>query len=83
MWTKANPGVGDPLPSIATDIARETKLLILDEFQVTDIADAMILKRLFSHVLEAVVFVIAPRYDLLYTIAHNMVKFCLFKNTSF
>ena len=42
-------GAGDdPIAPVAKSIAKDAKILCFDEFHVTDIADAMILSRLFS-----------------------------------
>merc|ERR1719232_523973 len=39
----------DPVPPVGDSIMKKSWLLCLDEFQVTDIADAMILRQLFSY----------------------------------
>ena len=44
---------GDPVIAVAEDIAAEVKLLAFDEMMVTNPADAMIMSRLFTALIEA------------------------------
>ncbi|KAB2625964.1 lactation elevated protein 1 [Pyrus ussuriensis x Pyrus communis] len=46
---RKHQGVEDPLEVVAREISDEAVLLCLDEFMVTDVADALILNRLFRH----------------------------------
>lgn len=49
----------DPIPPVARQIALEATLLCFDEMQVTDIADAMVLGRLYRELLERGVVIVA------------------------
>jgi len=45
-------GQPDPLKLVAADVGRETRLLCLDEFHVTDIGDAMLMRGLLEGLVE-------------------------------
>jgi len=68
-WRKMTPAerekelgvktLDDPIPHLARKIAGKAKLLCFDEFQVSDVADAMILGRLYQKLFEQDVVIVS------------------------
>ena len=50
---------GDPIPHVARAIREEARVLSFDEFAVNDVADAMVLARLFEHLFDLGVTLVA------------------------
>jgi cell division protein ZapE len=60
----AKQGQADPLAAIARDWAKDARLLCLDEFHITDITDAMMMKRLLESLFEhGVVIVTTSNFE--------------------
>jgi cell division protein ZapE len=59
LHTLRGEGHGDAVDVLAREIAADIRLLCFDEFQITDIADAMVLGRLFTGLFDGGVVVVA------------------------
>lgn len=63
----------DTAPAIAAEIAHDANVLCFDEFQVTDVADAMILRRIID-------ILLSPRHELVIFMTSNRAPDDLYKD---
>jgi len=80
-WGMRWRGTDDPIPPVAARIASEAKVLCFDELQVTNVADAMIISRLFGTLLEEGVWTVITSNRVpsdLYIGGHNRQLFLPF-----
>ena len=52
-------GFSDPISTVANEISKRVSVLCFDEFQITDITDAMIVGRLFSSLISKGIFIVS------------------------
>ncbi len=58
-WRQAGRNLPDPIPALADAVAESAALLCFDEFQIEDIADALLLGRLFEALFTRGVIIVA------------------------
>ena len=77
--------IGDPLVYVAESIRRETVLLCLDEFQVTDIGNAMTVLNLFHHLWRLGVVLVSMKgcESVVMTSAHHSRVLCFHSGHNF
>ena len=63
----------DPIPTLAYELSQESNILCFDEFQVTDVADAMILRRLISQI-------VSDKYGVIFFATSNREPDALYIN---
>lgn len=63
----------DVIPILASEISRESTILCFDEFQVTDVADAMLLRRLLA-------LILSPEYGVVLFATSNRAPDDLYMN---
>ncbi|GMI32879.1 hypothetical protein TeGR_g12998 [Tetraparma gracilis] len=80
-WHVDTDPANDPVRRVAKEMAGKTRLLCFDEFQVTDIADAVIISSLFSTLFEAGTVMVATSNRPIDDLYKNGINYDYFKRS--
>jgi hypothetical protein len=73
QYSQENPKSGDTIPPVALSIAKQYDLIVFDEFQVSDIVDAVVLRRYYMNIHHYIYIYIPHSSICIYMYIHQII----------